>query len=172
MNYGKNDLKHVTQFINDYEALLKKYVIDNLQFTNQFYPDQGHVPPSTLRDSLTYIFKEIHTDDNVAFDNLEAIQDYYKKLTQQFGFDILPSPSFLLDYALGIRKKNISEAIKVLEYAVSIHPLSSDCSYYLGALYELNNNKETALKYYKKTLEIMPGMGQAIRKINALEAAQ
>jgi len=58
MNQGDDDFPHVTEYLPAYEALLREVAPADFRWVNELIEDGGHVPASTYRNGIAFIFSE------------------------------------------------------------------------------------------------------------------
>ena len=58
MNQGDDDLSRVTEYLSDYEALLREVAPEDFRWVNEFIEGGGHVPASTYHNGIAFIFGE------------------------------------------------------------------------------------------------------------------
>ncbi len=58
MNQGNDDFPHVTEYMPAYEALLNEVAPADFRWKNELIKDGGHVPASTYRNGIAFIFSE------------------------------------------------------------------------------------------------------------------
>ena len=67
---------------------------------------------------------------------------------------------------------NTHAAIDILEYLIEAHPASVDGYWQLANIYRERGEREKAIEYYRKCLELMPGMPMVERFIAELEGKE
>jgi tetratricopeptide (TPR) repeat protein len=73
-----------------------------------------------------------------------------------------------LGYQL-LEKNKVRESIEVFTLAVSEYPESYNVYDSLGEAYMVSGDKDLAIRYYKKSLELNPGNENAIKMVKQLE---
>lgn len=58
MNQGEDDLSRVTEFMPDFEALLREVSPTDFRWVNEYIEGGGHVPVSTYHNGIAFIFSE------------------------------------------------------------------------------------------------------------------
>jgi predicted alpha/beta superfamily hydrolase len=58
MNQGDDDYPHVTGYLPDFEALLSEIAPSDFRWYNELIEGGGHVPASTYRNGIAFIFSE------------------------------------------------------------------------------------------------------------------
>jgi CubicO group peptidase (beta-lactamase class C family) len=98
----------------------------------------------------------------------KAIADYRKKRDESAENRLGESQMNSLGYDL-LRIKKYNEAIAVFRLNAEDFPQSANVWDSLAEGYELSGDRESAVKYYKKVLEIDPNNKNALEKIKQLE---
>ena len=99
-----------------------------------------------------------------------AIKQYHDlKATQPDVYDFSESELNLLGYRL-LGMKRVKEAIEVFKLNVEVYPLASNVYDSLGEAYMVNGDKESAIKNYKKSLELNPKNTNALEMLKKLNA--
>lgn len=63
LNYGKTNLRHVTEHVPWYETLLEKEAPGWLTWESRYHPDEGHVPYTSMYDALQAAYRSLVTGD-------------------------------------------------------------------------------------------------------------
>jgi tetratricopeptide (TPR) repeat protein len=71
-------------------------------------------------------------------------------------------------YAL-LQQERRRQAIEIFKLAVSLYPKSSNTYDSLAEAYQINGDKELAIKNYKRTLELNPKNANAVEHLKGLE---
>jgi CubicO group peptidase (beta-lactamase class C family) len=98
----------------------------------------------------------------------KAIADYRKRREAAPDHRLNESQMNSLGYDL-LRARKINEAIAVFRLNTEDFPQSANVWDSLAEGYEVSGDKESALKYYRKVLEIDPNHKNALEKIKQLE---
>lgn len=144
-----------------FDSLLKKRNIKGLDFEYMPYPNESHmtVPIKSYYDGLRFIYHQWQlppvSDEKV---NPEIIMEHYKKLSQKFGYPILPDEAYFNSWAQWLVKnpKILNNGIKLLEMNTINYPSSSKAFAALGAAYAMKGEKQKAITSYKKANELNP----------------
>jgi tetratricopeptide (TPR) repeat protein len=98
--------------------------------------------------------------------NLEEAQRKLEELVSNYPFSV--EANFQLG-RIYFNQEKIDQAISSLERATLLMPNHSNSLYFLGLCYEKKGEKEKALEYFKKVLELNPGNEVVLSKIKELE---
>ena len=88
---------------------------------------------------------------------LDGIRKHYEGLTAKYGYEI--KPVYFVVNMIGydfIEKGEIDEAIRVLQYAVSLNPDLHFAYQNLGSCYRRKGMTEEAIRHYEKALKLAP----------------
>jgi predicted alpha/beta superfamily hydrolase len=144
-----------------FDTLLKKRNIKGLDFEYIPYPIESHmtVPIKSYYDGLRFIYHQWQlppvSDEKIS---PEIIMEHYKKLSQKFGYPILPDETYFNDWAQWLVKNpaTLNNGIKLLEMNTINYPSSSRAFAALGAAYAVKGEKQKAITSYKKANELNP----------------
>jgi CubicO group peptidase (beta-lactamase class C family) len=105
----------------------------------------------------------------IADKGVDAAIKYYHELKENHSksFDFGPGQLNRLGYQL-IGMKRVDDAIKILTLNVEVYPKYANGYDSLGEAYLIAGDKENAIKYYEKALELDPKMGTAIEALKKL----
>jgi hypothetical protein len=137
-------LAKFTQLLKDKVKALK------WEFSARQSEDHSSVPLKSLYDGLEFIFAGWKLPPEIANKSIPAIEDHYKKLSDNFGYKI-QVPEFIIN-RLGYQlmgNGKIEEAIKTFRYNVVKYPKSANVYDSLGEGYENNKQYDFALKNYE-----------------------
>jgi tetratricopeptide (TPR) repeat protein len=105
----------------------------------------------------------------IAQKGVDAAIKEYRELKENhaksYSFD--PGQLNRLGYQL-ISLEKIEDAIKIFKLNIEAYPKVANCYDSLGETYMLKGDKEKAIKYYEKALELDPKMGSAIQALKKL----
>ncbi|MEZ5427466.1 MAG: tetratricopeptide repeat protein [Pyrinomonadaceae bacterium] len=71
-----------------------------------------------------------------------------------------------------IRSGDLEKALEVLQLNTEYFPKAFNTWDSLAEVYMLKGNKDLAVRYYKKSLELNPGNTNAVNQIKKLESGQ
>ena len=99
-----------------------------------------------------------------------AVKQYRElKATQPDAFDFDENEFIGLGYGL-LRMKRIQDAIEIFKLSVEAYPLSYNTYDSLAEAYMDNGDKELAIRYYEKSVQINPHNTNGIEKLKQLKA--
>jgi len=126
--------------------------------------------PTGLREGLTLVFSGYEFRAAAEAATLAEIEEYYAGLSKHYGYEVA-----IPDMVLAMQADNLAqrdkgdEAIAMLERLVEIYPLSLNGWWRLAGIYRERGDVEKAIYYYRKCLEVDPGMVYAQQMIDRLE---
>jgi len=160
----------------DYDALQKENVLNDWESFEGSYVDKnrwiqylvdGFQNPDlkkSLYEPMYYTFKEKGAD--------AAIEHYYDLKANHYDeYSFQEKELMYIAYKL-YKNEKISEAIKFFELCTSEYPAGDNawiCYHYLGKGYNVKGDKELAIKYFKKSLELNPDNTKAAEMLQNLE---
>jgi tetratricopeptide (TPR) repeat protein len=144
----------------------------NLTLVTHYVEDiEDFIPPILLKEGLRGLFREYGFPDDSEVRGLPDITSYYAALSERFGFTIDVPEMTLADEATELGEKGAGEAaIEILEYLIEVYPSSLNGYWRLANLHRELGNRGRAIEYYRKCLDIMPGMPPALHWLERLEA--
>ncbi len=169
--HGGGDVGYRTYFMFMPEKSMAAVVLSNCDFSPvanvliaALFPMAGLKPPSIpgppIRTSIgkTIIEKGIH----------QAIKQYRElKKNQPDSYDFHPRQLNSLGYQL-ISMKRITDAIEIFKLNIEAYPDNAVLYDSLGEAYMIIDDKENAIKYYEKALELNPKLESAILALKKL----
>lgn len=101
---------------------------------------------------------------------VDAALDRYRELRDRyyggFAYDFTDRP--LVSLAESLSTANPEAARRVLEASLELNPRSANTLFALARLHDAANEKDKAIEYYRRGLEIMPDNPQAQRRLKEL----
>ena len=96
---------------------------------------------------------------------------HFQALSERFGFPVPITEEFLNGHAFhGLRRHDApDEAIKLFELCLKLYPKSFLAYEGVGEAYEKKGNKEKAIEFYQKALELDPSNTNARNKLKELK---
>lgn len=138
-----------------------------LAFTWKYYPNDDHasVPYSAVYDGLRSVFAwykmsvskwaTIKNPKTSAKEVLAIFNNYYARLSEQFGYQMLPEESYL--NSLGYRclqMKSLQRAKVFFQMAIKLYPKSANVYDSMADYYIAQKDRKNALYYVTKAYEI------------------
>lgn len=178
------DSPMIKENLEELEKRLSPYRSNEFQFVSKIFPNEGHydVALPALNEALAMIFpkekwfaeyREIIKQSGNAIKNID---NYFQKLSIEYGFEILPraerwnsgnSLSRIGPYLL--RQGNITESIEVIERWVEYRPKSTMALSELAKAYEANNELDKAISTLEKAYKMSSELNEYQTKINQLK---
>ncbi|MBS0029915.1 alpha/beta hydrolase-fold protein [Chitinophaga sp. 22321] len=140
---------------------LKNAAGPELKWDFKSYPDEDHfsMPLKAMYDGLRFIYANWHVD----FDQSTTISDYtsivthFKKLSTEFGYDIKPNEDFVNSCGYKqLELKNFDTALDIFRHNISNYPRSANVYDSMGEACLVKGDKEAAIRYYRKAVELDP----------------
>jgi CubicO group peptidase (beta-lactamase class C family) len=99
----------------------------------------------------------------------EAVKQYHElQKNKKDDYNFRPEEMNRLGYDLLYRKKMVKEAIEIFKLNIEVYPEYANGYDSLGEGYMVNGDKELAIKYYGKALEMDPKNKNAVEKLKEL----
>jgi len=154
---GSLEQQNLLTTLEKFNEILKEKAPEDLTWNYKLMQSENHNSQFLLAvyDGLNKIFSGWTLPNDVAIQGLKSVLDHYKKLTDKFGFDVIPQEFALnnLGYYF-LQRKNYDEAIEFFKKNVNLYPESANVYDSLGEAYETSSNNEMALKNYEKAFTI------------------
>jgi len=130
----------------------------DLRWKLDYLPNESHATGTAtgMINALKFIYDGWDFDtDKIKMGGLNAIDSFYKDLSERYGYEISPDVSLLNSLGWGyVRDGKHEEALKIFNENVRRFPDSPDAYNYLGEGYLAAGNIEMAIKSYEKALEL------------------
>ncbi len=168
---GSEESPALHEGIRHFDKLLKKRNNSEFRWSFDIFEEEGHVPVKGFYQGLRNIFYEwIPAFEFFVEGNLEDVKVHYGKLTNRFGYRVLP-PTDIIN-ALGgryLREDQSQRAVEVYKYFVSLYPKSSTGYFALGNSYFQSGQIDLAVLYLRKSLEFDPENTQAKKLLTEIK---
>jgi hypothetical protein len=132
--------------------------------------DHGSVPLLSLYHGLLFIFEGYTMKVFAKQPEAEDFEHHYQHISHQLGVKLLPSESTIngLGYYYLYEKKEYAKALNFFTLNTVNYPLSSNVYDSLAEAYKVIGNREKAIYFYKKTLELNPENESARKNLEDL----
>lgn len=109
--------------------------------------DHGSQEIEAFNNAIRFIFNGWKCIDDFTQGGLPAIQEFYKKRMDKFGFGTIPDQFTLLNTGFKImRQGRNDEAFSILDYCRQLYPDFPDPDYLIAELFYSKGDKDSALK--------------------------
>ena len=171
---GPLDTTEQVAYMHAFEELIEEKAPHNLTLITHYIKDsKDWLPLLKLREGLRELFREYRFPDSREVGELSDITSYYSALSNLFGFEVDVPERTLYMKADELSKSGRGNSAKeILEYLIEVYPASVNGHWGLANLHREMGNREMALEYYRKCVELMPNMRPAMHWIDKLEAEQ
>jgi hypothetical protein len=168
---GFMDMTEGNDQVRELERIVADKNIKNLMLVTNFVENnQDFIPSPGVKEGLRELFRDYRFPDEREISGLADLKEHYQALSGRFGFVIDVPELTLITRGVELKEKHLVEAAEeIFAYAVSAYPASVNGYWQLANLYRELNDRERALEYYRKCLEVMPGMRPAQHWIDKLE---
>jgi len=172
--HAHGELKEAVEAARDFEKACSDGNVKNLDLHVIYVENnEDFIPSPRPKAALKKLFADYSFPEDRAVETLADFTSYYDELSARLGFDIGFPEMTLYFKADGLaRAGETDSAIEMLNYLVENNPRSLGAYWCLANTHRGLGNRETAIKYYKKCLEIMPNMAPAREMLEELEAGQ
>ena len=171
---GNVDKTGEVEYVRRFEKMIADKNPRNLTLVTRYIENnEDFIPPLRLKEGLHELFHEYRFPDGREVLGLADITSYYVALSEQLGFEIdVPERTFASEADELSKNGESDSTMKILEYLVEVYPTSVDGYWRLANLHREHGNRELAIDYYRKCLDIIPNMRPALDWIKRLEAQQ
>ncbi len=163
---GEDDSPDVTESINQLKEFSATTGSTGLDLhLNRWSGAPGYLYPTALDDGLRTLFSNYHRGPDELFDSLAEVHEFYGQLSTEYGFEVAPAEAVMTFSADALlAAKDISGALEILEHQVTIYPNMVNGFWRLAEIATERDDKELAISYYKRCLEINPGLQNFVER--------
>ncbi len=158
--------------IVNFTKVLEKQPSAGIDWTFKTFEGVNHqaMPVKAFVYGLEFIFADWTLPEAVFDEGLDAVSQYYRKLSKKYRETIVAPEQVLnrLGYKM-LRKGVLEEAIRIFETNAAYHPQSANVYDSLGEAYLKRGEKEIAIDNYRKSLELDPQNQNARQILRKLE---
>lgn len=172
-NWGKRNIKNRDRHVRLYESLNNKCE-GEFPAKLEFFEDENHgsVPAIAFYNGITSIF-EGYGISYRDVENKEQLIEHFQSLSQRISWNFDPPEALVNRIGYGmLRSRNEDDKSNAIAFFIlntENFPYSSNAFDSLAEAYEALGDKETAIKNYKKSLELNPNNEHAREKIESLK---
>lgn len=157
-----------------FRALLIGNQSKHLAYQYKFYPQENHftIPLQSFRDGLLFVFSGYEFPIQTFLDQGSmSIVSHYKRFTERLGTVVLPPGKVInqMGHFLLQSQKRVDQALQLFKLNEEYYPHSVVTYNSLGEAYKLKGDKQTAIRYYEKSLALDKSNEQANKAIQALK---
>ena len=142
---------------NELQQALQSNSLPNLRFFSDAFDSVSHNLTSVAGSFNAYhnLFLPKQMPMSALSDDIESIDVYYKKLSQQWGEQIAPPDRAVRSLGYNLTgSKQFTRAIEVFKYNIKNHPKSVDAFSALSYGYEMQGDTRQALEQMESALAI------------------
>jgi predicted alpha/beta superfamily hydrolase len=157
----------------EFAALIKTNASPQLRSKFQRFDSEDHdsIPLMGLYNGLLFTFDGYKPSIDVTIENPITLNEHFAEISKRLGFKVLPPEQSvdalgysMLHYFLDIDKALAFFKINTTNCSGSFHAYDS-----LANAYAIKGDKESAIKNYKKSLELNPNNQNAVEQLKKLE---
>ncbi|MCP4705678.1 MAG: tetratricopeptide repeat protein [candidate division Zixibacteria bacterium] len=174
MNYATDDIESIVlSAMPDFVSSLEKNIPEHLRWEMEILEDVGHVPFVSFYNGLEFIFSGWkYPEDSVKANGLDGLCAHSKYLEDKYGFPVRIPSGDLMDLGADyFRGENWQKAIDVFRVYTTEYPNSERPVYILAETFRRNEDIDSAIVYFEKTLEINPDHTRAQQKLEAINSS-
>ena len=171
---GPMDQTEQLGYMHAFDKVVEDKAPHNLTLITHYIEDsKDFLPLLNLREGLRELFRDYRFPENSEVQGLSDITSHYAALSELYGFEVdVPEKTLYMKADELTKIDEDGSAREILEYLIEVYPSSLGGYWGLANLHRETGNRELALKYYRKCVELMPNMGPAIQWIEKLEAEE
>jgi hypothetical protein len=171
---GHLDKTGEVEYVRNFEKMIAEKEPHNLTVvTHYIEKNEDFVPSLRLKEGLRELFREYRFPDDREVRGLADITAHYAALSERFGFEVDVPEMTLASKADELSETGANDSVmEILEYLVEVYPASVDGYWRLANLHRERGNRELAIEYYRKCLDILPNMRPARDWIERLESQE
>jgi len=174
MNYATDDIESIVlSAMPDFVNSLESNIPEHIRWTMEILENAGHVPFESFLKGLEFIFPDWkYPEDSIKANGLGGLQKHSQFLEDKYGFpNRIPSGNLMelgYDY---FQAKDWQNAINIFKVYSQEYPNSPRALYFLGETFRRNENTDSAIIYFEKTLELDPEFTRAQQKLDQIKDA-
>lgn len=157
---------------HNFTGTLKKFSLQNVSWKFDHFDTVDHqtMPIKAFAYGLEFVFSDWQMPQELYNQGLDAITEYYARLTAKYKHKLEPPESTLnrLGY-IELRKGKFKEAIAIFQLNVSKYPHSGNAYDSLGEAFLKSGDTGNAITNYKKSLELNPKNKNAQKILNEIK---
>lgn len=152
----KNIPPKYLEYAEKFAGFLESEKPENFRFKLEISEPSGYfIPPLPFREGLRTLFDGHKLPQDFKTETVEDILNYYKKLSEEYGFKVDPPDMTLAFEGNKLnRQGEFIEAIKIFEHQLNLYPRSLNALWQLGETYRRMGEFKKARDNYKRFLEI------------------
>jgi predicted alpha/beta superfamily hydrolase len=165
--YGSHDYPVVTIYVERLLRLLEDESPPWLRYQREVLDNKGHFQFSSVNAGMSALFADFRfPSERFLLEGPQAVADRARMLSARFKTDVessaLTGERELIDSACDLgRRRRFTDAIKVLDYGLGLHPDSARMVYYMAQMLEHASRTEEAIAAYKRVFDMEPSTGIA-----------
>jgi predicted alpha/beta superfamily hydrolase len=144
----------------------------NFEFKPMPEETHGSIPHRSTYDGLEAIFKQWFLADFeslYAAGGMEAIKEHYRNISSKFGFDMSPSESDVNIFGYSyMRRGGYAKALEIFLENIKLYPKSFNVYDSAAEAYMELGEKDKAIEFYEKSLEINPANENGMQMLKKL----
>ena len=146
-----------TEYMRNLEELLSANPHPELRVKIDYLKDNDDfIVPLGIMEGLKALFPGYRLSKEDIGKPLVFLEGYYRFMSDWYGFDMgIPDEQLVLTGDVLQQEGNAAEAERVFEYLLAQNPVSANALVRLANIYYGRGEKEKALEYFKRCLEIL-----------------
>lgn len=147
---------------------------DNIDFgyKKYNYKQENHhsMPLISFIDGMKYLYRGYMINYDEMYTNPHKIKKRFEYLSKRIKHDISPREDLMNFFGNQFlyTHKDLSKALFYYKYNTENYPESNYAWYCLGKAYEIKGDKNMAITFYKKSLELLPNNKELRKKIEEM----
>ncbi|MBC9797773.1 alpha/beta hydrolase-fold protein [Sinomicrobium weinanense] len=163
-----------TRAVDSIVEQLRMFAPESMDWEFKKYEAENHfsVTYKSMFDALKFICKNWFID-NYATANMtyDEIRSHFDKLSEEFGYTMVPREDFMNNYGYKqLRSNNIDAAIEIFKQNIKNYPGSWNAYDSMGEAYMKKGKRQLAIDHYEKSISLNPdnkGGKEMLKKLKA-----
>jgi len=155
---GGNEVPSTIGDAFDFAGIIRQNASSDLRWKLDYLANENHSSGTAIGviNALKFIYEDWDFDtEKIRTEGINAIDSFYKNLSEMFGYGISYDVSLLNNYGWGyLRNGQYDEATKIFIQNTLRFPDSPEAYNYLGEGYLAANNIDMAISSYEKAVQL------------------
>jgi len=118
-----------------------------------------------LRKALKLLFNDYVIPKDRVVNDLQGLINYYSELSRKLGYEVdIPERTLAEKSDQLMETKEYEKVEELLKHAETIYPNGFNALWRFGNLYRVQGNKDAAISYYRKVMELYPWIAENAQK--------
>lgn len=156
-----------------FASLLESFSSPEFHFKFQYFKNEVHhtVPLQSLYHGLLFIFEDFRPDFVESYKNPTHLQRHFELASESIGLTFKPPEGFVNGWGLYLLndRKDLDKAFEAFEMNATNYPNSYNVYKSLAEAYEVEGDKQEAIRHYEKALSLNPDVQEVKDQLRNLQ---